>query len=105
MQHHPAVAKRPSGSVFYLVTYEPILNHQEISRKLLFIKHVTKLVFELSAILIITYFNSAILYPERISEIIIHRMIFDLNRPAIEVFSVEELYPLFLFGFFLSINH
>src|SRR4030095_6149916 len=105
MQHHAAVSECPSRSIFYLITDKAILYNQQVSRKLVFVKNVTKLVFEFTAALIVTDFHYPIFHPERVSEIVIYRVIFDFDRPAIKIFSVEQLKPSCRLAFFLSIDH
>lgn len=62
---------------------------------------MTKLIIKI-AVLVVPYFNDAILHPECITEILAHFMVVDLYDPVFDVFSIKELHPFPVIGLMRS---
>src|SRR6478672_3245354 len=98
MQHHSIIAYSPSRPTLYLLSNKTILDYQQVSRELLFVKYMAILFFEF-IILIITYFHYAILDTKRIAIIFIYGMIFNLYCPIFQIIAIKTISAFFIFSF------
>src|SRR5262245_12012898 len=101
MEHGAAVSHGPVRTSRSLLTNEPVLHSQDVVGEFLAIKDVAELCAEL-VVLVVRDLQESAFDPERVTEVVIEIVPGDLDRPACEIFSVEELDPFLLIRLALS---
>ena len=97
VQHHAAVADRPTGTAGALFIDESILDPQTIMRKRFFVKQMSELTV-VFLVLVVPDFDQTILDAEGIPEVFSEFVLGDLGGPTGEVLAVEKLHPLTVGG-------
>src|SRR6185369_13665449 len=92
MQHHAAIARRPTFAASTLLAGKAIFDPQPIVRKLIFVEDVTVLAIEL-LVLVIRHLHDAVFDVKRFAKIIAQLVTLDFWRPATEVFAIKQAYP------------
>ena len=100
MNHNPAIAKSPALPFRGLLTYKAVFNRNPVIRKIAFIEDVAVFPGKI-VILVIPNNQLTIFNPEGIPEVVVQVVTPDFHVPALQVFPVEQLFPVFFGRVFL----